>query len=102
LYLLHTTLRQRSIAGSHVLALLFCLEAVALEALVNISYHIFFGGYVYYYLPSDLAHITSLQTVPLYLLAGYITVTALRYTHRLPRLAITGSSLVVFAILVLN
>lgn len=102
LYLLHNTLKRKDITSTHVLAALFCLEAIALEALVNISYRIFFGGYIYYYLPGDLAHITSLQTLPLYLLAGYITVTALHHANSLPRLSTMGNGLVLAAILLLR
>ena len=52
----------------------------------------------YYYLPSDLWHITSLQALPFYLLAGYITVVALKYANRTPKLALSGNSLVLIAI----
>jgi hypothetical protein len=102
LYLLHNTLKARGIVSTHVLALIFCLEAILLEALVNLSYLPVFHDYVYYYLPSDLFHITSVQALPLYLLAGYITVMAMRYASQLPKTATIGNSLVLVAILALK
>lgn len=102
LYLLHTTLENRGITSVHKLAAIFCLEAIVLEALVNLSFLAAFGSYIYYYLPSDLWHITSLQTLPLYLLAGYITVLAIRFAKKVPTHALAGNSAVITALLVLQ
>lgn len=102
LYLLHESLRKRGIQSVHILALIFCLEAILLEALVNISHLAIFGSYIYYYLPTDLWHITSVQTLPLYLLAGYITVLAMRFANQLPRSALVGNTLVLTAILTIK
>ena len=98
LYFLHGILAKHSITSVHTLAAIFWAEAILLEALVNLSYLAFFKDYIYYYLPSDLWHITSLQALPFYLLAGYITVVALKYANRTPKLALTGNSLVLIAI----
>lgn len=100
LYFLHSTLDKLKIRSTNKLAVVFCCEAIILEALVNISYGAIFGGYVYYYLPSDLWHITSLQTLPLYLLAGYITVISLKSANAIPRLSWAGNALVLSIILV--
>lgn len=94
LYFLHSTLRKWNMTSTNRLAMIFCLEAIALEACVNISYKSLFGGYIYYYLPGDLWHITSLQTLPLYLLAGYITVICMKSANNLPRWSWAGNTLV--------
>lgn len=94
LYLLHNTLQKKGIVSLHTLAFIFCGEAILLEALVNLSFRAVFGDYVYYYLPSDLGHITSVQTLPLYLLAGYITITTLGLAHRAPRFAALSSAII--------
>lgn len=98
LYLLHGTLQKKGITSVHQLAFIFCGEAILLEALVNLSYRMVFNDFIYYYLPPDLGHITSIQTLPLYLLAGYITVTALGLAHRSPRLASLGSTILALSL----
>ena len=102
LYFQHGILAKRSITSVHTFAGIFWIEAIFLEALVNLSYLAFSKDYIYYYLPSDLWHITSLQALPFYLLAGYITVVALKHANRLPRLALCGNSLVLIVIMILK
>ena len=102
LYLLHGTLEARGISNTHKLAAIFCIEAIILEALVNITYMAIFDDYIYYYLPGDLWHITSLQTLPLYLLAGYITAVSLKLAKKTPRYAFVGNLSVVFFIVVVR
>lgn len=72
LYLSHDTLRQRGIVKAKHLALIFAFETVVLEAATNGSFKLFFGEYLFYYSPSDLWHLTSLQAMPFYLVAGYV------------------------------
>lgn len=102
LYLLHSVLGRSVTASLHKLAALFTLEAVLLEVLANVSFLVIFGKYIYYYLPADLWHITSVQAFPLYWLAGYATILCLRLTQKLPRLAVVGSSIVLACILLLR
>lgn len=99
LYLIHQTLEDRGITSKHILAAIFCLEAIVLEALMNLSFLAVFGHYVYYYLPADLWHITSVQTLPLYLLAGYITVFAMEQADRLRAWAYAGNTVVLVVLL---
>lgn len=73
-YLLHKTLASKGIRSLNKLALIFSIEAIILDGLVNLSYLLVFGDYIYYYLPGDLFHLTSFQTLPFYLLAGYVAV----------------------------
>jgi hypothetical protein len=74
LYLLHGTLKKKKIENVHKLALVFCLEAIVIELLVNITYKLSFGDYIYYYFPSDLWHYTSIQALPFYYLGGYVII----------------------------
>jgi hypothetical protein len=92
LYLLHDTLKEKGITSRFVLAGVFCLEAILLEAAVNVSYHLLFGGYIFYYLPSDLWHFTSVQTLPLYLLAGLITILTFEYAKHHQKYGTIGSA----------
>lgn len=78
LYLLHGTLKKRKISSIHQLAFIFCLEAILIEACVNITFRLSFGRYIYYYFPSDLWHFTSVQTLPFYLAAGYVIIMTFR------------------------
>ena len=100
IYLLHTTLTEKGIASLHKLALIFCFESIMLEVLVNLSYLAFFKTLIFYYFPTDIWHITSVQTLPLYFLAGYITVIAINQANKLPRWAFAGNSLVLSVLLI--
>ena len=97
-YLLHGLLQREGELSIHKLAGISCLEAIVLEALVNLTSLAAFGEFIFYYNPSDLWHITSLQTLPLYLFAGYITMATLRLASRTPGQATIGSSIVAFAL----
>lgn len=55
-----------------------------------------------YYSSNDHWHITSLQTLPLYLLAGYITVLAIRFAKMVPHHALAGNSAVIIALLAIH
>jgi hypothetical protein len=102
LYLLHGMLENRKSTSIHSLAAIFCIEAIIMEAFVNITHLLLFDSYIYYYLPADLWHITSLQTLPLYLLAGYITVLAMSYARRLPNYAYPGNCAVLCVLIKLG
>ncbi|HSX15293.1 MAG TPA: hypothetical protein VLF40_00730 [Candidatus Saccharimonadales bacterium] len=102
LYLLHEAFKKRGITSVHVLAVVFCMEALLLEALLNLAYQIFFGDYVFYYLPTDLWHVTSVQALPIYFFGGYIAVLATRLALRIPRRALVGNSLAIAAVLLLK
>lgn len=97
LSLLHTTLNSRGTINLHRLAFLFCTEAIVLEAAGNASHLLLFDEYIYYYLPGDLWHLTSLQALPLYLSAGYITVFILSMARKTPRTALAGSAVITCA-----
>lgn len=79
LYLLHGSLAAKwSITRTRHLALIFCLEALLLEALLTLSSRLVFGKYLYYYLPGDLWHVSSLQNIPFYFVCGVIILKTLK------------------------
>lgn len=78
LYLIHDTLEKMKITSINILALSFCIEAIMLEILFNLSFVIMYKKFVYYYLPNDLWHLSSFQALPLYLIAGYISMFTLK------------------------
>lgn len=78
LYLLHGSSKKGKPKSITWHALTFCIEAIAIEALVNLTFKLSFGRYIYYYFPSDLWHLTSVQTLPFYLAAGFIIFYAIR------------------------
>jgi hypothetical protein len=77
LYLMHENLKRLGLTSTRKLAFIFCAEAIILEALVNLSFLALFGKYIFFYLPNDLWHLTSFQTLPFYLVGGYIVVVSI-------------------------
>lgn len=73
LYLLHGSLRARwFITKTRHLVVIFAFEALILESLLTLSAKLFFGRYLYYYLPGDLWHVTSVQNFPFYFVCGLV------------------------------
>ena len=62
IYWLHETLRRRNVTSVFIKSLIFCMDAILFEIGVNGSYKLLFHNYFFYYLPSDLWHLTSVQT----------------------------------------
>lgn len=81
-YLLHKTLKSFGITSIHKLAGIFTFESIIIDGVVNLAFLIIFGSYIYYYLPGDLFHLTSLRALPFYLLAGYIAFTMYKAFER--------------------
>jgi hypothetical protein len=78
LYLLHGTLMKKwGINKQAYLALIFGFEALLLEAALTISAKLLLTKYMYYYYPSDLWHVSSLQNIPFYFICGLITLKTL-------------------------
>lgn len=102
LYLMHGSLAKWSINKTHHLALIFSLEALVLEAVVTISAKLLLGHYMYYYLPSDLWHVTSVQNMPFYLICGFVLLAALKRFKSDPLFfsAMSGSLLLVVVFLI--
>lgn len=72
LYLLHDHLVSKKGYSDNKLMVMFSVEAMVIEALVNISFLLIFGHYLYFYSPNDLWHFTSIQTFPFYFIAGFL------------------------------
>ena len=71
IYLVHDTLSYKRLPSLYKLTLFFTIEAIILEIIFDLMSVVLFKRYVYYYLPNNLGHVTSLQVMPLYLLTGY-------------------------------
>jgi hypothetical protein len=71
LYLLHSSFG-RKIRSTWVLAIIISVEALIIEVLFNLTSLTFLGQYIFYYLPNDLWHVTSIQVMPVYFLAGFL------------------------------
>jgi hypothetical protein len=78
LYLLHDNLKNVSITKEHHLALIFSLEALVIEALVELTSKLAFGKYIYWYYPNGLWHISAFQNFPFYVICGFLIVKTLR------------------------
>jgi hypothetical protein len=79
LYLLHGSLIKKwQLTRRRYLALIISLEALLLEALLTLSAKWLLGDYIYYYLPGDLWHVTSVQNFPFYYICGLVILTTLR------------------------
>ncbi len=85
LYLLHGHLKNNKIFSDKTLALIISCEAVFLEVVYNLSFLVLFNQYIFYYASPDLWHLSSLQAVPLYFLAGLVIVKTLRRFSQDPR-----------------
>lgn len=86
LYLIHDSLRARwSITKTKHLVFIFALEALILESLLTLSARVVFGKFLYYYLPSDLWHVTSVQNFPFYFICGLVLFKTLKEFRKNPR-----------------
>ena len=84
MYLLSDFLSSQRVTSKFKLTVIFCIEAIVIEALVNLTFLGVFGRYVYYYFPSDLWHLTSFQTLPFYLAAGFVIPNTIEIFKRAP------------------
>jgi len=53
-----------------IFALVLSVDALLLEILINISSNAFLDTFVFYYLPGDIGHLTTVLVYPIYLLGG--------------------------------
>lgn len=59
-------------------ALVIMFETILFEALLNIGFLLLSGTLLFYYTPGDLAHVTSLQTLPFYFLFGLVFIKTIK------------------------
>ncbi len=100
LYLMHDNLEKYEYR-TRTLAAIIAVEAIVLELLMNTSFMLVFGGYFFYYLPNDLWHLTSLQAMPLYFLAGVAIIKTLRRFKKDPKFFIIMNAILVFVLTIL-
>ena len=87
LYLMHQNLDTKfGLRSRRAMAAVVAIEALIIETLFNLTFILFFHQYIFYYLPSDLWHLTSVQAIPIYFLAGIIIVSYVRATTNKPLL----------------
>lgn len=54
------------------------IDILAVEILINTLFLLIAGQMIFYYIPSDLGHLSSLQTLPFYFIASLVIVRSLR------------------------
>ncbi len=73
LYIFHDFLKgRRAKLSKRYITLIVAVEAILLEIAVNILFLAFFGDYIFYYLPSDAWHLTSIQAIPFYFVLSVV------------------------------
>lgn len=102
LCLLHDSLGSKwSINKTKHLALIFSIEALVMEAIVTISAKLFLGKYLYYYLPSDLWHVSSFQNIPFYFICGLIILKTIKRFRADPLFFSAMSASLIFVVVFL-
>lgn len=59
---------------AYIFAVVISVEALLLEIFVNISSNFFLNTFIFYYLPGDMGHLTTVFVFPVYLLGGAILI----------------------------
>lgn len=77
------------------LAIIFSLEAIAIEAIADIVSKAFLGKYIYYYYPSNLWHISAFQNIPFYFLSGVVIIETIHWFKASPHYFTVISSWVI-------
>jgi hypothetical protein len=100
LYLLHDNLKSNNYPV-RTLAVIVSIEAIILEFLFNLSHLFIFKDYIFYYLPSDIWHLTSIQAIPFYFLAGFVIIKSIKRFKADPWFFIPMNILLVFTLVFL-
>jgi len=73
LYFVHKKLQSLQLNyEAAIFALVLSVDAMLLEILTNISSNFLLDTFIFYYLPGDIGHFTSIYVYPVYLLGGII------------------------------
>jgi hypothetical protein len=96
IYLLHHKYEKWTRQELINLALIFSLEAIAIEAIADIVSKFFLGKYIYYYYPSNLWHISAFQNIPFYFLSGVVIIETIHWFKASPHYFTIISSWVLF------
>lgn len=92
LYLFHGTYKNWGKKSIHRLAVVFAFESILVELLVNTSFLIIFGHYLFYYWPDNMLHLSAIQALPFYWLCGYIVFTVFKNFEQNPKFFILLSA----------
>jgi hypothetical protein len=84
LYCIHEHVRLFSQKSKWLQAFGRMLETIIVEAALNVCFWIISGGLIFYYLPADLFHVTSLQTLPFYFILGLIVMKSMKRLRKDP------------------
>ncbi len=73
LYFVHKKIQSFQVKRKdYIFVFLLSVEALLLEIFTNISSNFFLNTYIFYYIPGDMGHFTSVFVLPVYLLGGAI------------------------------
>lgn len=72
IYFIREILRHKKITSIHKQAFIIAIESWIFETVINISFWLLFKEYIFYYLPGEFMHFTSIQVLPLYWIVSYI------------------------------
>ena len=84
LYLVHHKYERWSPKQLIHLSLIFGLEALLIEAIVDLISKPILGDYIYYYYPGNLWHISAVQNFPFYFLCGGFIITTIHWFKKSP------------------
>jgi hypothetical protein len=84
LYLVHHKYERWSPKQLFNLSCIFALEALALEAIVDLISKVILGDYIYYYYPSGLWHISAFQNFPFYFVCGHLIIQTIHWFKSSP------------------
>ena len=59
---------------AYIFTFVISVEALLLEIFVNISSNFFLNTFIFYYIPEDMGHLTTVFVFPVYVLGGAILV----------------------------
>jgi len=75
LYFVHKKIYSLNIKHKdYLFILLLSIEALLLEIFVNVSSKFFLNTFIFYYIPGDMGHLTTVFVLPVYVLGGAILI----------------------------
>lgn len=84
LYLMHHEYERWSTRQLINLSIVFSIEAIVIEGIADAISRPFLGKLIYYYNPSNLWHVTSLQGIPFYFLTGILIIQTIHWFKSSP------------------
>lgn len=83
-YCFHEALARRvdSIFSDSTIAMIMGIDGIIMETLVNILSVLLFSANIFYYIPDDLAHVSSVAILPVYVLIGFVGLKLIHYIEK--------------------